>query len=313
MEQPIIPVYIIPIVNVDPNNVIININENNEDVDAVETVSNNIDTVQNDKNSYKYTYYSWKKFDNNGGLINFKRYFSGFCNTMCSEEIKASLAQHFSLWESCLNIDNLENKFIIVIEDDNIINETIDFTIFLNSMIKNNIDILQLREIFYNGNIRNRINDDPPIYTYNGGYDISLSAYIIRLTKAVDLIKEIQSIGGISTGLYLELYKIEKDKNINRQILNNSSDYITNDSRLLVSKRIYKMKDGFWNRIGIWMAKRFPNITFTLTNPLFSFFGLFDINVIGIIIISIITILLMFDINSKTLWLISGAMITYII
>ncbi|PWG68446.1 hypothetical protein DEM28_24145, partial [Enterobacter mori] len=58
---------------------------------------------------------------------NFTEYFSGLCNALCTKEAKSSIAKHFSLWKSYADADikNSENKFIVVIEDDNTLKDSI--------------------------------------------------------------------------------------------------------------------------------------------------------------------------------------------
>lgn len=97
---------------------------------------------------------------------------------------------------------------------------------------------------------------------------------------------------------------------INRQIMDNSAKYVEHDPRLVAEHRFETMKPNFWSRIGTVAAKRYPGVMYTFTTPLISFFGLFDINVIGLIVILFIMFMLIFNVKSKLLWFLTGTFVT---
>ncbi|AYC44768.1 IMV envelope protein p35 [Moosepox virus GoldyGopher14] len=276
-------------------------------------------SLEKDKDlSFSYKYYNWKRVEHSGGIENFKEYFSGFCNFMCTSEIKESIVKHFSLWESLAQASILdkENKFIFVIEDDNTLYDIITLHRCIYSMQEKNIDFLQMREILHNNNVRTLFNQEPnkeTMYSYTGSYDFSLSAYIIRLSTATELIHEILKMNGISTSLGFEMYRLENEKGLNRQVLNDASTYLEHNIKYISDKRVKDMRNGIWNRIGKWISTRFPDFAYILSHPLFSFFGLFDVTIIGVLIILFIIIMAIFDVNSKLLWFIAGILFTYII
>ncbi|RAX32186.1 UNVERIFIED_CONTAM: hypothetical protein DQE83_26315 [Escherichia coli] len=182
-------------------------------------------------------------------------------------------------------------------------------------MQEKNIDIFQLRETFHNSNSRILFNQENNnfMYSYTGGYDFTLSAYVIRLSSAIKIINEIIKNKGISTSLSFEMYKLEKELKLNRQVLNDSSKYILHNTKYLSKKRANEMKNGIWNRVGKWMAHRFPDFSYYVSHPLVSFFGIFDISIIGALIILFIIIMIIFNLNSKLLWFLAGMLFTYII
>ncbi|AAR07430.1 74L [Yaba monkey tumor virus] len=311
-----VPIYVIPIVNRNIKSVIPEY-DSNKDIELDKVKDDTKPIVGKSLTEISYNYYIWKKVENSGGVENFKDYFSSLCNMVCSQELKTSLSKHFSLWEQYTNVEikDPEKKFFVVLEDDNTLHDLTTLHICISSMFEKKIDILQLREIMYNNNVRTLLNQGykQSMYSYTGGYDFSLSAYIIRVSTAMALINNIKSNGGISASLNFELSKIENDLKINRQVLNDSSTYITHDTRFVSYKRVDEKRNKMLNRLENWVAGRFPDAYYTVTHPLFSFFGLFDINIVGVITILLILILFIFEVNSKFLWFLSGAMFSYII
>ncbi|QHR82613.1 MV heparin binding surface protein [Brazilian porcupinepox virus 1] len=316
-----IPVFIIPIVGRSLPYVFSDITE--EELKKIRYPP--IETVLEDKTpgfvdhekkpNILYRYYLWNKVKDN--INNFKDYFTGLCNSVCTSENKTSIVNHFSLWEAynIVNINDKEDKFIMVVEDSNTVLNINDITEIIKSMYEKNIDILQLREILYNGNTRKLLNKDgdTTMYTYNGGYDFSLSAYIIRISKMKELITAIMNMGGVSTSLSFEMYRLENELKINRQVLNDANKFVKSDKRELSNMRLDNMKSGIWNRLGSWTADRFPDFYYFISQPLFSFFGIFDVTILGVIIILIITIILIFNVNSNLIWFLCGILFTYII
>uniref|UniRef100_A0A3G2M162 Fusion protein n=2 Tax=Swinepox virus TaxID=10276 RepID=A0A3G2M162_SWPV len=315
-----IPVYVIPKVGRAYQDVIPDIvptQTRYQEVDNVKDYSNYLEK-NNINIQLTYKYFLWNKvIKSPGGIDDFKEYFSGLCSIICTTETKTSVANHFSLWDAYAkaNIKDPEKKFIVVLEDENKLHDLITIHRCIKSMLEKEIDIIQLREVFTNSNARvllNQENNDS-IYSYTGGYDFSLSAYIIRLSSAIKIIEDIKKIKGVSTSLSFEMYRLEKELNINRQVINDAIKYVSYDTRYLSNKRVDEMRNGLWNRLGKWMSNRFPDMSYILTHPLFSFFGLFDITVIGVVIILFIILMLIFDVNSKLLWFLSGIGFTYIV
>ncbi|ADT91104.1 MV heparin binding surface protein [Cotia virus SPAn232] len=315
-----VPVFIIPIVNRPPEDVFPTIPDaKTKSVDLQAVLDDKTPGVNNHDNipTLLYRYYLWKKVEKSN-VDNFKEYFTGICNVLCTSESKKSMANHFSLWEAYkkVNITDQENKFIVVIEDENTLFDSNFLTEVITAMYKKNIDILQLKETLYNGNTRSLLlaqDSKNTIYTYTGGYDFCLSAYIIRISKMKELITSILNMGGISTSLNFEMTRLEKDLNINRQVLNEAYKFVESDKKSLSHKRIENMKSSIWNRLGLWASNRFPHLSYIMTNPLFSFFGLFDITVLGVCIILFTIILMIFNVNSNLLWFIAGALFTYVV
>lgn len=68
------------------------------------------------------------------------------------------------------------------------------------------IDILQMREIITGNKVKTELvmDKDHAIFIYTGGYDVSLSAYIIRVTTALNIVDEIIKSGGLSSGFILK-------------------------------------------------------------------------------------------------------------
>ncbi|CAC21312.1 74L protein [Yaba-like disease virus] len=312
-----VPIYIIPIVNRGVKSVIPEYEADKKNVEIDEIKDDSKSITGKDLTAIAYEYYIWKRVEHSGGIESFKDYFSSFCNIICSQELKTSVSKHFSLWEQYAkaNIKDPEKKFFVVLEDDNTLHDLTTIHVCISSMIEKNIDILQLREIMYNNNVRTLLNPGykQAMYSYTGGYDFSLSAYIIRVSTAIRFINEIKSKGGVSASLNFELSKIENDLKVNRQVLNDSSIYVTHDARFVSYKRVDENRNKMLNKIENWIAGRFPNAYYTITHPLFSFFGLFDINIVGMITILLILILFIFEVNSKLLWFLSGAMFSYVI
>ncbi|QDJ95029.1 IMV heparin-binding surface protein [Hypsugopox virus] len=268
-------------------------------------------------NTSLYKFFEWEKVSKTS-VEAFTKFFSPFCNSICTSEAKLSMANHFSLWEDLASTNNMKtvhhDEYVVVVENDNsMLNIPILYTL-IESMKEHKIDILQLREAMYSGGSRDLLHSsDPVLYSYKGAYDINLSGYVIKIATMLKYIEEIKKIGGISTGLYFEMSKIEQDSNINRHILNDAKQYMKHETRYISNKRIGNMKNGLWNRVGNWLAKRFPDATYLLTMPLFSFFNIFDVTLLGVLIIIYILMLLIFDVHSKLLWFGAGAAFTYVI
>nr|AHB72720.1 P32 [Sheeppox virus] len=320
-----IPLYVIPIVGREISDVVPELKSDNDifykKVDTVKDFKNSdVNFFLKDKKddiSLSYKLLIWEKVEKSGGVENFTEYFSGLCNALCTKEAKSSIAKHFSLWKSYADADikNSENKFIVVIEDDNTLKDSIIIHNIIIEMQEKNIDIFQLRETFHNSNSRILFNQENNnfMYSYTGGYDFTLSAYVIRLSSAIKIINEIIKNKGISTSLSFEMYKLEKELKLNRQVLNDSSKYILHNTKYLSKKRANEMKNGIWNRVGKWMAHRFPDFSYYVSHPLVSFFGIFGISIIGALIILFIIIMIIFNLNSKLLWFLAGMLFTYIV
>ncbi|AUL80531.1 hypothetical protein [Vaccinia virus] len=148
------------------------------------------------------------------------------------------------------------------------------------------------------------------IFTYTGGYEVSLSAYVIRVTTALNIVDEIIKSRGLSSGFYFEIARIENEIEINRQLLDDDAQYVEHDPRLVGEHRFENMKPNFWSRIGTAATKRYPGVMYAFSTPLISFFGLFDINVIGLVLILFIMFMLIFDVKSKLLWFVIGTFLT---
>ncbi|ASK51279.1 IMV heparin-binding surface protein [Eptesipox virus] len=263
-----------------------------------------------------YKFFEWQRVSKTS-VEGFTKFFSPFCNSICTSEAKLSMANHFSLWDDLASTNSMKtvhhDKYVVVVENDiSMLNVPILYTL-IESMKNHNIDILQLREALYSGGNRDILSSEPALYSYKGAYDISLSCYIIKIATMLKYIEEIKKIGGISTGLYFEMSKIEQDVEINRHILNDASEYVKHEPRFLSNKRISNMRNGLWNRVGNWLSKRFPDITYLLTMPLFSFFNLFDVTLLGVLIIIYIFILIIFNVSSKLMWFSAGTAFTYVI
>ncbi len=247
----------------------------------------------------------------------YHHFFSNLCLSVCPEETKALFAHHLSLWEQLAdtkkNGEDNTNKFAVIIEDDNTMEDHTVLGKFITGMKEKKIDILQLREMFFNSNVRSILTKEPTTYSYEGGYDINLSAYIIRLSALEKMHREIVDGGGISGGMYLDLVRVENSTETKRHILNQADNYIKHDPKLRAVRRVQDMDFGIWRRLGGWLSVRYPKTVFYLTTPLFSFFGLFDVNIMGLLIVLLIIILLAFDVRSRLIWAITGALTTSII
>ncbi|AST09494.1 IMV heparin binding surface protein [NY_014 poxvirus] len=269
---------------------------------------------ENDPNHYNdYHFATW-----NGGDIRkmdkYAKFFSGFCNTMCTLETKTHILKHLSLWDSSQFLELQKSKidYVVIIENDNTIEDITFIRPVIDAMSKNKIEILQMREVMIGSRVKTELvtTKEHTIYSYSAGYDISLSAYIINVDAAIKLVNEIVKSGGVSSGFYFEIGRLENELNINRQIMEDAAKYVRHDPRLVAERRFDTMKPNFWSRIGKAMAKRFPTVMYTFTTPLISFFGLFDINVIGFILILFIMFMLIFDVRSRLLWFLTGTIVT---
>lgn len=233
---------------------------------------------------------------------------------MCTEETKRNIARHLALWDSNFftELENKKVEYVVIVENDNVIEDITFLRPVLKAMHDKKIDILQMREIITGNKVKTELVMDKnhTIFTYTGGYDVSLSAYIIRVTTALNIVDEIIKSGGLSSGFYFEIARIENEMKINRQILDNAAKYVEHDPRLVAEHRFENMKPNFWSRIGTAAAKRYPGVMYAFTTPLISFFGLFDINVIGLIVILFIMFMLIFNVKSKLLWFLTGTFVT---
>ncbi|AEN03670.1 immunodominant IMV surface protein [Yokapox virus] len=268
----------------------------------------------NDDHTYYDDFYfaTWKGDVKN--IDNYSKFFSGFCNKMCTLETKSMIMKHLSLWESkqFLELQKSKIEYVLIVENDNIIEDISFIGPVIDAMQKKKIHILQMKEIMAGSRIKTELlnEGDHIIYSYRGGYDVSLSAYIINVNTAINLANEIVKSGGISSGFYFEIGRLENELNINRQIMDDSVSYVHHDPRLLTEQRFDKMKPNFWSRMGKALSKRFPAVMYISTTPLISFFGLFDINVIGLVAILFMMFMLIFDMKSRILWFLAGTIIT---
>ncbi|WGD01359.1 m71l [Myxoma virus] len=315
-----VSVYVIPVTERDPFEVIPDVKEEGKRFAEVSDVKKDAKAGGiNDptKVSFYYNYYVWRKVERSGGVDNFKDYFSGLCNLLCTSESRNSMARHFSLWEEYVKtpVKDPNSVYIVVLEDDTTLLDLTTIHKTITSMVEKNIDILQLRETLHNSNARNILYQgaSESMHSYTGGYDFSLSAYIIKISAATRIVEEIIRTKGISTTLSYEMYKMERALQINRQVLNEASAYVQHNTLYVSNKRVNEMKHGLWNRVSQWMSGKFPNIAYFLSHPVVSFFGLFDITILGVSIVLFIILLLVFGINSKLLWFLAGTLITYIV
>ncbi|AAM13555.1 CPXV112 protein [Cowpox virus] len=315
------PVIVVPVIDRPPSETFPNVHEHINDQKFDDVKDNevmpekrDIVIVKDDPDHYKdYAFIQWT-----GGNIRdddkYTHFFSGFCNTMCTEETKRNIARHLALWDSKFftELENKKVEYVVVVENDNVIEDITFLRPVLKAMHDKKIDILQMREIITGNKVKTELvmDKDHAIFIYTGGYDVSLSAYIIRVTTALNIVDEIIKSGGLSSGFYFEIARIENEMKINRQILDNAAKYVEHDPRLVAEYRFEHMKPNFWSRIGTAAAKRYPGVMYAFTTPLISFFGLFDINVIGLIVILFIMFMLIFNVKSKLLWFLTGTFVT---
>ncbi|AKJ93730.1 imv heparin binding surface protein [Raccoonpox virus] len=316
-----IPIIVIPVIDRDPSETFPNSHEHIEDEkfndvedDDVIRPEKYIVVAKDDPDHYKdYAFIQWR-----GGNIRnddkYTHFFSGFCNTMCTDETKRNIARHLALWDSkyFIELEDKKVQYAVIVENDNVIEDITFLRPVIKAMDEKKIDILQMRELITGNKVKTELvmEKDHAIFTYTGGYDVSLSAYIIRVTTAINIVDEIIKSGGLSSGFYFEIARIENEMKINRQIMDNSDKYVEHDPRLVAEQRFETMKPNFWSRIGLAAAKRYPGVMYAFTTPLISFFGLFDINVIGLIVILFIMFMLIFNVRSKLLWFLTGTFVT---
>lgn len=101
------PVIVVPVIDRPPSETFPNVHEhiNDQKFDDVkdnEVMQEKRDVVivNDDPDHYKdYVFIQWT-----GGNIRdddkYTHFFSGFCNTMCTEETKRNIARHLALWDS---------------------------------------------------------------------------------------------------------------------------------------------------------------------------------------------------------------------
>ncbi|AOP31579.1 imv heparin binding surface protein [Skunkpox virus] len=315
------PIIVVPVIDRKPSETFPNVHEhiddkkfnNVEDGDVIRP-EKLIVVAKDDPDHYKdYVFIQWT-----GGNIRnddkYTHFFSGFCNTMCTDETKRNIARHLALWDSkyFTELESKKVEYAVIVENDNVIEDITFLRPVIKAMGEKKIDILQMRELIAGNKVKTELvmEKDHAIYTYTGGYDVNLSAYIIRVTTALNIVDEIVKSGGLSSGFYFEIARIENEMKINRQIMDNSAKYVEHDPRLVAEQRFENMKPNFWSRIGLAAAKRYPGVMYAFTTPLISFFGLFDINVIGLIVILFIMFMLIFNVRSKLLWFLTGTFVT---
>ncbi|AWU47117.1 IMV p35 heparan binding surface protein [Sea otter poxvirus] len=288
-------------------------------------------TFKSADNTLKITEWHVKDSDieHNSDYPNF---ISPTCKSLCANETKERLIQHISLWNSYIktvdkinqrNVSNndpaidLNNRFVIITEDDNTFNNPELLKPLILSMNTNNIDIIQLGDssspIGQSLSSLTPLVQNPPIYGYLGGLDFNLSSYIIRVSTMINLYKKIISTGGASAGLSLEISRLEKELGVTRYILSDSTVIVTHEPYYRVRARLMNTTGCFWKKMGLWLSKWYPKIVYFSTTPVFSIMGLFDIDIIDIFIIMYIFLLMIFYINIPILWFIGGMLITAIV
>ncbi|ANS71161.1 imv p35 heparan binding surface protein [Pteropox virus] len=259
----------------------------------------------------------------------YPHFFSNSCKALCANETKYRLTQHFSLWEHYVNeIDKSkqqktppppdpENEFVIIVEDDNTVLKPELLKPLIMAMKSQKIDIIQFGDTVTAPGL-SPINltllvQNPPIYGYVGGIDFSLSAYIVRLSALYGIYKNIINTGGSSAGLSFEISKIESELNLTRYVVSNPSEILRHEPYYVIQKRLGGMSGCFWQKLGLWLSKWYPKLVYFSTTPIFSIMGLFDVNVVDIIILIYIAFLIIFYVRSPFLWFIAGLLLTAII
>ncbi|CCD83250.1 IMV heparin binding surface protein [Squirrelpox virus] len=267
---------------------------------------------------------TWNVHPNNDDM---QRYFNWTCRSMCTAESIDRVIRHLSLWEHVgdpqyANGTRPETRdgdeppnddFIVVLEDHNTVLDTDVFEPLVEAMGSKGIDIMELTSSVTATTSYTMLSENPPLVSYQSGVVFNASAYIIRVSAAHRLAKEIVDSGGLHTGIGFEMARLERDMGLVRHTLSDARSYVYSDVRLKAVRRAQVTRPCLWNRALTWLSKRFPDMAYALSTPLVSVFGLFEINVVGVVIIALLLLMIVFDVSYRLPWFLMGILVTAVV
>ncbi|QGN68079.1 IMV heparin binding surface protein [Equine molluscum contagiosum-like virus] len=241
-------------------------------------------------------------------------YYSGLCHVLCSEETKQTIRNHLSLWGSFVDRKE-ESDYALVVEDDNtVLQLLLDLAPALTTAMRtNNIDILQLADVLYAGTSGQvALNTTPATFAYAAPLRVNLSAYLIHKHAALRLHEELVR-SRVTAGLGLELARLERSMNLRRMVLSKASEFVAHDYSYRNKARHDAHGASWRQRAGDWLSRRYPDVYSTMTMPVFSLFGRFDVSVLALLGVLLLVVLVAFDVHSRLAWLITGALLSLLL
>nr|CAJ43770.1 CNPV186 protein [Avipoxvirus CVL]CAJ43774.1 CNPV186 protein [Avipoxvirus CVL]CAJ43780.1 CNPV186 protein [Avipoxvirus CVL]CAJ43789.1 CNVP186 protein [Avipoxvirus CVL] len=242
-------------------------------------------------------------------------FYSDICRLTCTDETKNSIANHISLWKYVIDNSDKLSEYIIVIEDNNTITSEVFITKIddiITVLKKNNIDFLQLvtSNNLLKDRTSNRIMILPDLEIYKGGIDVSLSAYIVS-KETINKLYSYFTNNKPSMDISVEIYRAGDTLGINRYVMSNDQ-YVKHDYMLVNEFRTSKkVKSSIKSKLNNWIMRNYPSFYANMYTPLFSLFGKYDISALFLIAVIIIIGLVIFDVNNKLVWFLTGIFFVY--
>ncbi|WZD65403.1 IMV protein VP55 [Bovine papular stomatitis virus] len=248
----------------------------------------------------------------------YEHYFSDMCKSACPQEMQHRVAHHLNLWEHIADPNSAaafpDDAFILVVNNDMTFRRPEVVKPLIEAMKKNGWYMAQLRETYISGALATAIpnSGEPELMVYPGGFDVSLDAYIVRVGSLKRLYASLIEEGGVRSSMLTEISMLEKRLGLSRVVLAGADKVVYPEYYLQVKKRLGNAK-GLWPMLAAWLAKYWPGGIYFLTTPLFSFMGVFDLNVADIFILAYLLVMLILMPHSRFLWFVAGMLVTAIV
>nr|AJO26969.1 immunodominant envelope protein [Orf virus]AKJ66272.1 immunodominant envelope protein [Orf virus] len=256
----------------------------------------------------------WKDVDSK----DYPHFFTDMCKSTCPKEMQRRAAHHLNLWESIsagtVPTKYSDDDFILVVDNDMTFRKPEMVKPLIEAMKTNGWYMAQLKETYMTGALATNVpgTGDPELMVYPGGYDVSLDAYIINVGGMKKLYDAIIKDGGLRSGLLTEVFTLEKRLSLARVVLSGAEQVVYPEYYIQVKTRLGGAPS-LWSLLATWLARFWPGAIYFLTTPLFSFMGLFDVDVVDVFILAYLLVLVLLLPNSRLLWFIAGLLVTAIV